>query len=109
MPNLEVSAYRGFLKAPSRSDAVGAAGRPNIVQVCEVRPPSSCTPNRGGVDLMRMERMLKHVLAPELERGELVKAHTLSLPGLSYYLLHLLEHPRKRAITLFADWLRSVV
>ncbi|MBP1886723.1 LysR family glycine cleavage system transcriptional activator [Ensifer mexicanus] len=49
------------------------------------------------------------VLAPELARGELVKAHELSLPGLGYYLLHSPEHPRKRAIVLFADWLRSVI
>jgi LysR family glycine cleavage system transcriptional activator len=49
------------------------------------------------------------VLAPELERGELVKAHKLSLPGLGFYLLHLHDHPRKRQIALFADWLRDVV
>ncbi|TAN13844.1 MAG: LysR family transcriptional regulator [Rhizobiaceae bacterium] len=49
------------------------------------------------------------IMRPELERGELVKAHELSLEGLGYYLLHLPEHPRERMITLFADWLRSVV
>lgn len=49
------------------------------------------------------------VLAPELERGELVRAHGLSLPGLGYYLLHLPEHPHKHVIALFADWLRSVI
>jgi LysR family glycine cleavage system transcriptional activator len=49
------------------------------------------------------------VVAPELQRGELVKAHELSLPGLGYYLLHMPEHPRKRVIMLFSDWLRSVV
>jgi LysR family glycine cleavage system transcriptional activator len=48
------------------------------------------------------------VLAPELERGELVKAHELSLPGLGYYLLHLSEHRRTSVIEQFADWLRSV-
>jgi LysR family glycine cleavage system transcriptional activator len=48
------------------------------------------------------------ILAPELERGELVKAHALSLPGLGYYLLHRPEHSYRPAITLFADWLRSV-
>jgi LysR family transcriptional regulator, glycine cleavage system transcriptional activator len=48
------------------------------------------------------------VLAPELERGELVKAHGLSLPGLGYYLLHLPEHRRTSVIKQFADWLRSV-
>jgi LysR family glycine cleavage system transcriptional activator len=48
------------------------------------------------------------ILAPELERGELVKAHMLSLPGLGFYLLRLPEHPRKHLIMLFADWLRSV-
>jgi len=49
------------------------------------------------------------VLAPELEAGELVKAHELSLPGLGYYLLHRPDHPRKRVIALFAEWLHSVV
>jgi LysR family glycine cleavage system transcriptional activator len=49
------------------------------------------------------------ILAPELERGELVKAHELSLPGLGYYLLHLAVHPQKRLILVFADWLRSVI
>jgi LysR family glycine cleavage system transcriptional activator len=48
-------------------------------------------------------------MAPELERGELVKAHELSLPGLGFYLLHLPEHPQKPVIALFTDWLRSVV
>jgi len=49
------------------------------------------------------------ILAPELERGELVKAHELSLPGLGYYLLHLPEHPYKELISVFAEWLGSVV
>ncbi|TAN09717.1 MAG: LysR family transcriptional regulator [Rhizobiaceae bacterium] len=49
------------------------------------------------------------ILAPELDRGELVKAHELSLPGLGYYLLYLPEHPQKRLIMVFADWVRSVV
>jgi len=49
------------------------------------------------------------IMAPELERGELVKAHELSLPGLGFYLLHLPEHPQKPVIALFTDWLRSVV
>jgi LysR family glycine cleavage system transcriptional activator len=49
------------------------------------------------------------ILAPELKRGDLVKAHELGLPGLGYYLLHLPEHPQKRLIMLFADWLRSVI
>lgn len=49
------------------------------------------------------------VVGPELARGELVKAHELSLPGQGYYLLHLPEHPRKRVIMLFAEWLQSVV
>jgi LysR family glycine cleavage system transcriptional activator len=48
------------------------------------------------------------VLAPELERGELVKAHELSLPGLGYYLLHLPEHRHMPVIMQFADWLRSL-
>ena len=49
------------------------------------------------------------ILAPELKRGDLVKAHELSLPGLGYYLLYLPEHTHKNTIMLFADWLRSVV
>jgi LysR family glycine cleavage system transcriptional activator len=49
------------------------------------------------------------LLAPELERGELVKAHDIWLPGRGFYLLHSPENPRKPMITLFADWLRSVV
>jgi LysR family transcriptional regulator, glycine cleavage system transcriptional activator len=49
------------------------------------------------------------LLGRELGRGELVKAHDMSLPGYGYYLIHLPEHPRKRVIALFANWLRSVI
>ncbi|GMB79896.1 LysR substrate-binding domain-containing protein [Shinella zoogloeoides] len=49
------------------------------------------------------------ILAPELERGELVRAHELSLPGLGYYLLHRPDHPGRRMIALFAEWLHGVV
>ncbi|EIM27885.1 LysR substrate-binding domain-containing protein [Microvirga lotononidis] len=49
------------------------------------------------------------ILAPELERGELVKAHRLSLPGLSYYLIHRPEHRQKAVIAQFANWLRSAI
>lgn len=47
------------------------------------------------------------VLGPELARGELIRAHPLTLPGLGYWLTHLPHHPRQRAIRQFADWLRS--
>jgi LysR family transcriptional regulator, glycine cleavage system transcriptional activator len=47
------------------------------------------------------------VLEPELRRGELVKAHPLSLPGYGFWLMYLPEHPRKRVIALFTDWLRA--
>lgn len=49
------------------------------------------------------------ILAPELKCGDLVKAHELALPGLGYYLLHLPDHPQKRLIMFFAEWLRSVI
>jgi LysR family glycine cleavage system transcriptional activator len=48
------------------------------------------------------------VLGAELARGELMKAHQLSLPGCGFYLVHLPEHPRRLVIGQFADWLRDV-
>ncbi|WP_256754801.1 LysR substrate-binding domain-containing protein [Mesorhizobium sp. Mes31] len=49
------------------------------------------------------------MLSPELARGELIRAHPLTLPGLGYWLTHLPNHPRKRAIGQFADWLINAV
>lgn len=48
------------------------------------------------------------VLGAELARGELVKAHPLSLPGCGFYLLHVPEHPRRLVIRQFAEWLRQI-
>jgi LysR family glycine cleavage system transcriptional activator len=49
------------------------------------------------------------LVAHELETGVLVKAADLTLPGLSYYLVYLSDHPRKASIDDFSSWACSVV
>ena len=47
------------------------------------------------------------LVARELERGALVKALDLALPGFGFYLVHLVDHPRRTAIDAFLSWMRS--
>jgi len=47
------------------------------------------------------------LVAKELASGELVRVFPLSLPGYGFYLVHLPNHPRRRAIDSLATWLRS--
>src|SRR5262245_9940457 len=47
------------------------------------------------------------LVANELKIGLLVKALDLKLPGYGFYLVHLANHPRKKAIDAFSAWLRS--
>jgi LysR family glycine cleavage system transcriptional activator len=49
------------------------------------------------------------VARDELERGGLVKAHDLSLPGYGYYLVHMPHHPRLATIAAFSAWMRAVM
>ena len=49
------------------------------------------------------------LVAQELETGALIQAVDLTLPGLSYYLVYLSDHPRKAIIDDFASWACSVV
>ena len=49
------------------------------------------------------------LVAHELETGVLVKAVDLALPGLTYYLVYLSDHPRKAMIDDFSSWACSVV
>src|SRR5262245_58109857 len=48
------------------------------------------------------------LVAHELATGELVKALNLGLPGYGFYLVHLVDHPRHKAIDAFESWLQSV-
>jgi LysR family transcriptional regulator, glycine cleavage system transcriptional activator len=48
------------------------------------------------------------LVSRELKAGTLVKAHTLSLPGYGFYLVHLPSHPRHRNIGAFSAWMRDV-
>jgi LysR family glycine cleavage system transcriptional activator len=47
------------------------------------------------------------LVSKELRSGELVKAFDLALPGYGFYLVHLRDHPRHRAIDALVTWLRS--
>ena len=49
------------------------------------------------------------LVAQELGTGALIQAVDLTLPGLSYYLVYLSDHPRKAIIDDFASWACSVV
>ena len=49
------------------------------------------------------------VVSLELERGALVKAHSLSLPGYGFYLMFLANHPRQPIIDAFYTWMRLAV
>lgn len=46
------------------------------------------------------------VIGRELESGELVRAHSLSLPGYGFYLVSLPDHPRQSMIDGFSAWIR---
>jgi LysR family glycine cleavage system transcriptional activator len=46
------------------------------------------------------------VVSRELESGELVRAHSLSLPGYGFYLVSLANHPRQPMIDAFSAWMR---
>ena len=48
------------------------------------------------------------LVAHELATGELVKALNLGVPGYGFYLVHLVDHPRHKAIDAFGEWLQSV-
>lgn len=48
------------------------------------------------------------VVEQELRSGTLVKAHEFSLPGYGFHLAYLPNHPRKRVIQSFSDWIASV-
>ena len=48
------------------------------------------------------------VVAAELASERLVKVHDLGVPGFSYHLVHLPDHPRRRAIATFSAGVRSV-
>ena len=49
------------------------------------------------------------VVSHELERGTLVKAHPLSLPGYGFYTVHMPNHPRAAVIGEFSAWARSAL
>jgi LysR family transcriptional regulator, glycine cleavage system transcriptional activator len=49
------------------------------------------------------------VVGRELKSGALVKAHTLSLSGYGFHLVHLPDHPREPIIATFSAWMRSVI
>lgn len=48
------------------------------------------------------------LVARELSTGLLVKAFNLSLPGYGFYVVRRPDHPRRRIIQDFSEWLRSV-
>jgi LysR family glycine cleavage system transcriptional activator len=47
------------------------------------------------------------VIGDELKSGELVRAHSLSLPGYGFYLVHVPDHPRRQTIGALLEWLRT--
>lgn len=47
------------------------------------------------------------VVSRELERGSLVKAHPLSLPGYGFYLVSMPDSPRADIIEAFSAWMRT--
>jgi LysR family transcriptional regulator, glycine cleavage system transcriptional activator len=47
------------------------------------------------------------VVSRELRCGTLIKAHTLSLPGYGFYLVHMPHHPREPIIQAFSAWVRA--
>jgi len=49
------------------------------------------------------------VVGQELKTGGLVKAHDLSLPGYSFYVVHVPNHPEQLSIEAFSTWLRLVI
>lgn len=49
------------------------------------------------------------ILGRELERGELVRAHPLSLPGFGFFLVHAPSHSRQEEIAAFAGWMRACI
>ncbi len=48
------------------------------------------------------------VISNELRRGQLVKAHPLSLPGYGFYLVSMAHSPRAQAIEAFSTWMRDL-
>ena len=44
----------------------------------------------------------------ELRSGALVRAHEFSLPGYTFYVVHLADHPALATIAAFSDWMRTV-
>jgi LysR family glycine cleavage system transcriptional activator len=48
------------------------------------------------------------VVGRELENGSLVKAHPLSLPGYSFYVVWVPHVPRSAVIESFLAWMRTV-
>jgi LysR family glycine cleavage system transcriptional activator len=48
------------------------------------------------------------VVGNELRRGQLVKAHPLSLPGFGFYLVSMPHHPRAPVIEAFSTWMRAL-
>ncbi|BCG87296.1 hypothetical protein MesoLj113c_34060 [Mesorhizobium sp. 113-3-9] len=49
------------------------------------------------------------VVGRELENGSLVKAHPLSLPGYSFYVVWMHSSPRSTIIESFSAWTRTVI
>ncbi len=47
------------------------------------------------------------VVSHEIKRRRLVKAHSLTLPGYGFYIVHLPGHPRESAIQNFSAWARA--
>ncbi|TGT39920.1 LysR substrate-binding domain-containing protein, partial [Mesorhizobium sp. M8A.F.Ca.ET.167.01.1.1] len=49
------------------------------------------------------------VVGRELENGTLVKAHPLSLPGYSFYVVWMHHNPRSAVMESFLTWMRTVI
>jgi LysR family glycine cleavage system transcriptional activator len=47
------------------------------------------------------------VVADDLARGALVKAHDLALPGYGFYPVHAAGHPRRETIEIFVRWIAA--
>lgn len=48
------------------------------------------------------------VVGRELSSGSLVRAHSLTIPGMNYWLVARADHPRRKAIATFCDWIRAL-
>lgn len=49
------------------------------------------------------------VVSRELKSGALVKAYDLALPGYTFFLVHLPDHPQRDRIEAFSAWMRSTI